>query len=435
MSALDTKGLTNKEMLTRASNSIVGGSLAALAIPDEVGFVAARGKGSKIWDLDGNRYIDYAMGSGPLLLGHCPDAVVEAVRRQIELGSTLYVINPLAIQLAEKIIAVFPCAELVRFIGTGSEAAHYALRLARAYTGRDKVLKFEGGYHGCSDYALMSQFPRVPAEFPKATVDSAGIPAVLRDQMVIAPFNDADLATKIIRQYAPELAAVLVEPLQRTIVPKKEFLQAVREVTSEVGVPLVFDEIVTGFRIAYGGAQERYGVVPDLASFGKVIGGGYPVGAIGGRRDIMELADPRRRGDPKWVFVSGTFSGNPITCAAGLAAIAELERPGTYEGLHQIGGKLRKGMAEIADRLGEPIQVAGEDACFQVFFTNKEISNYRATLQADSTKAHHLAVEMIRRGVLWGGEKFYLSTAHSDEDADETLNVFESALKVVVGRA
>ena len=240
-----------------------------------------------------------------------------------------------------------PCAEQVRFVSTGSEADLYAMRVARAYTGRDKILKFEGGYHGMSDYSLMSLAPRRAGNFPQAVPDSAGIPKSLRDEMIVAPFNDADAVAGIVRDHRDELAGIIVEPMQRIIPPAPGFLQALRRITQENGVPLIFDEVVTGFRFAYGGAQEYYGVMPDLCTLGKVIGGGFPLAAIAGTADIMAHFDKGKVGDEAFLMQIGTLSGNPVAAAAGIATLEILKRPGAYEQLFATGRELMGALGSL----------------------------------------------------------------------------------------
>ena len=253
--------------------------------------VIREGRGGRVWDEDGKEYVDFLLGSGPMLVGHAHPEVTAAAQARIAQGTTFFANNRWGIELAEAIVEASPCAEQVRFVSTGSEADLYAMRAARAFTKRDKILKFEGGYHGMSDYSLMSLAPKRSANFPGAIPDSAGIPRSLRDEMLIAPFNNIDAVAGIVREHKDELAAVILEPFQRIIPPAPGFLAALRKLTAEYSIPLIFDEVVTGFRLAYGGAQEYYDVVPDLCTLGKVIGGGFPLAAIAGREDIMAHFD------------------------------------------------------------------------------------------------------------------------------------------------
>ena len=253
--------------------------------------IIREGRGARVWDEDGHEYVDFLIGSGPMLVGHGHPEVVEAAHEQIRKGMTFFANNARGVELAEEICSAVACAEQVRYVSSGGEADMYALRLARAFTGRDKILKFEGGFHGMSAEALMSLAPTRLENFPLAVPDSAGIPESVRDHMIIAPFNDAETAAQLMAEHADEIAAVIVEPLQRLIPPKPGFLEALRAETEKHGIVLIFDEIVTGFRLAYGGAQEHYNVQPDLCTLGKVIGGGFPLGAVTGRADIMAHFD------------------------------------------------------------------------------------------------------------------------------------------------
>ena len=253
--------------------------------------IIAEGKGSRVRDERGNEYIDYLIGSGPMIVGHAHPEVTAAVQSQLERGTTFFANNPQGIELAAVIVDAVPCADKVRFASTGSEADAFAIRLARAYTRRDKILKFEGGYHGYSDYGLMSLAPRKPGNSSQPIPDSAGIPETIRDDILVAPFNDADAVESLIKEHAGTIAAVFMEPLQRLIPPQPGFLEAMRALTLAHDILLVFDEVVTGFRLAYGGAQAYYGVVPDLCTLGKAIGGGFPLSAVAGRDDIMALFD------------------------------------------------------------------------------------------------------------------------------------------------
>ncbi len=425
-------------ILARAKTALAGGCLGTFVLPDDLAVIPARGQGSRLWDVDGREYIDYVMGSGPLVLGHAHPAVVAAVAAEAARGSHFYApMNETALRLAEKIIAASPCAESVKFVNSGAEATFTALRLARGFTGRDKILKFEGGYHGHHDYAQMSFAPQVPAEFPEALPDSAGIPKVLASQVLVAPFNDADAVEKIVRGHRDELAAVIVEPLQREIPPQPGFLQALREITRRHDVLLIFDEVVTGFRLAWGGAQERYGVVPDLAALGKIIGGGYPLAAVAGRREIMALSDPARRREPGYVCITGTLNGSPVAAAAGVATLAELEKPGAYAALQAKGDRMRAAVEATGRQYGLPIRGMGEGSIFVFHVAREAIRDYR-TLQAYADRAFHqkFGAELIRNGIfVYPGQKNYISLAHTDADLDRTLEVYDAAFRTLTGKA
>ncbi|MBI4608746.1 MAG: aminotransferase class III-fold pyridoxal phosphate-dependent enzyme [Candidatus Rokubacteria bacterium] len=416
------------QLLETAARYLPGGVLGTYRFPKELAFVVKRAQGSKLYDVSGREYVDYLLGSGPMILGHAHPAVVAAVAEQLSKGTTYFLLNTPVIALAEELCRAIPCAEQVRFTSTGSEATFFALRLARAHRKRDKILKFEGGYHGNHDYSLMSATPKAPKAFPAAMPDSAGIPHVLEGEVLIAPYNDLATTEALLAVYADQLAAVIVEPFQRVIPPEKGFLQGLRALTARHAIPLIFDEVVTGFRFAYGGAQEYYGVVPDLAAYGKVIGGGFPLAAVCGREAIMQSMDPSREGTPEFVAQVGTLNGNPVAAKAGLATLAELRKPGTYARLFRIGAALKDGLADLARRAGIPAQVAGEAPLFDVFFTDRPITDYRSTLTADQARLRAFNHECLKRGVVKGSQKFYVSLAHTEADVERSLAAFAAAL-------
>lgn len=427
---MDNENVQN--LLERAHRYLVGGCMGMFRMPDGVATVFHRGQGSRIYDIAGREYIDYVMGSGPLILGHAHPAVVDAVQRQVALGSTFFGLNEPVIRLAERLVEAAPCGERARFDSSGTAGTFDALRLARAFTGREKILKFEGGWHGAHDYAQQSAVPAHPTDGPAAVPDSAGIPKAVSQSVLVAPFNRAETAVELIAAYADDLAAVILEPFQRALRPAPGFLEALRKATQEHGVVLIFDEVVTGFRIAWGGAQERYGVVPDLAVYGKTISGGYPLAAVCGRADIMDYADPRRKGKSPYVFISGTSNGNPVSTSAGLATLDELEKEGVYTRLYEIAGKLRAGLEALAKERGLPMQVLGEGPVLQPFFTDADIVTHADTLKADAAAARRFGTELIARGIFVNpGGKLYLSLAHTDADIDRTLEAARGAFESV----
>jgi len=419
------------KLLERARQRLPGGVLGTSRYADDVGFVVKHGKGSKIYDVSGREYIDYVMASGPLVLGHAHPAVVAAVRRQIEDGATYFMVTEPIIELAEEICRAVPCAEQVRFTSTGSEATFFALRVARTARQRDKILKFEGGYHGAHDYSMMSSTPRSPKAFPAPVPDSSGIPHVLEDQVLIAPYNDLATVEGIVATHADELAAVIIEPFQRLIPPQPGFLQGLREITRRHGILLVFDEVVTGFRLAYGGAQQYYGVVPDIACVGKIVGGGFPLAAVCASAELMQPFDPGQDGKGDFISQSGTLNGNPIAAVAGLATLAELRKPGAYETLHGTGRRLMAGLADLAQKSGLPAQVVGEPVVFDILFTGEPVTDYRSLQKADGGLARTFTTELIKRGVVKNTQKMYMSLAHGDADVAKTLQACEDALKVL----
>jgi glutamate-1-semialdehyde 2,1-aminomutase len=420
-------------LLQTAMRVLPGGVLGGYYAPQELAFVVREARGPRLYDFSGRDYIDYILGSGPLVLGHAHPAVVAAVETQLRKGTTYFQLSAPTLALAEEICRAVPCAEQIRFCGSGSEATFFALRVARAFRKRDKILKFEGGFHGVHDYSLMSVGPREPKAFPAPTPDSAGIPHVIQGEVLVAPFNDLAEAEAMIAAHHHDLAAVIMEPLQRLVVPQPGFLQGVREITSRHGVPLIFDEIVTGFRFAYGGAQEYYGVVPDLAAFGKIVGGGFPLAAVAGRRDIMRHFSQGLSDSRDFVQQAGTLNGNPIAAAAGLATLAELRRPGTYPRLFAAGTRLMRGLEAAARRAGLAAQVAGEAPVFEIYFTGRPITDYRATLSADQALHTAFTRELLSRGVVKAAQKFYVSLVHTDVEVTRTLEAFDEALGAVAG--
>ena len=389
------------------------------------------GQGSRVWDESGNEYIDYLIGSGPMFAGHAHPRVTAAVREQIELGSTFFANNRYAIELAEAIADAAPCAEQVRFVSTGTEADAYAMRLARAFRGRDKILKFEGGYHGMSDTSLQSLAPKRPGNFPRPIPDSAGIPAGVGDEVLVAPYNDLDAAANLIREHRGEIAGVIVEPVQRIIPPVEGFLEGLRELTREHDVVLIFDEVVTGFRMAYGGAQEHYGITPDLCTLGKACGGGYPLAAVAGREEIMALFDASRAGEDRFLFQVGTLSGNPVAAVAGLATLEVLREPGTYERVNAMGARLMEGFEERLREQGFTATVLGVPACFEAVFAPGPITDYRGILRGDASLGRRLNELLLQRGIIKGETKYYLSIAHTDEDVRQTFDAWSDALAVL----
>lgn len=411
-----------QEFIKNAKAALPGGWAGDFFLPEEMTFIATHGEGSHVYDVDGRRFLDLTMGGGTVILGHGNPAVSEAVKEQVGRGTHFYGINARAIELANVVVAASPCSDRIKFATTGSEATFYCLRLARGYTGKQKVMKFEGSYQGHNDYALMSTTPPLSNEPPTARPDSAGIPDAIRELVLVAPFNDADAACKIIEDNADELAAVIVEPFQRAIPPKPGFLERLRETTTRCKVLLAFDEVVTGFRLAYGGAQEFYGVIPDLAAYGKAIASGYPLAAVGGREDIMMLANPARKGTAEYVYISGTLAGNVLSATASLATLAELRKPGVYDRLHALGKKFREGLAKVFEESGIPAKVTGEGPMFQAFFTKEPVIDYRSQKRADAERFDRFTRKMFAKDVYMSRRaKNYISTAHTEADLDEFL--------------
>ena len=381
------------ELIQRAHRVLPGGSLGNIGRD----IVITEGKAGRVRDASGNEYVDFLLGSGPMLIGHAHPEVNEVVREQIEKGTTFFANNDQAIALAEELVSAVACADKVRFTSSGTEATLYALRTARAYRRRDKILKFEGGYHGMHDYALMSMSPANPHDFPRPTPDSAGIPRSVEDEVLIAPFNDLEAATALIEARHDELGAVIVEPFQRLLPPKPGFLQGLREVTAQYGVPLIFDEVVTGFRFAYGGAQEFYGVEPDMCSLGKVIAGGTPGAVFGGREEVMALYDPR---DGARIPQSGTFNANPFALTAGKVTL-ETMTPAAYERIGGLARSAAEGLERAIGELGLAACVVVAGSIFRVYFLETPPRNYREAAADDAQLHRWLHLRLLNRGIYW----------------------------------
>ena len=407
-----------------AKQALPGGEFGN-GVPD---IIVREGRGGRVWDESGNEYVDFLLGSGPMLVGHAHPEVMDAAQAQLAKGTTFFANNRHGIELAREIADAVPCAEKVRFVSTGTEADAYAMRAARAFRKRDKILKFEGGYHGMSDYALISLAPKRPGNFPQGVPDSAGIPASVQSEMLVAPFNDIETAESLIREHHDELAGVIVEPFQRLLPPTPGFLEGLRKSTSVHGIPLIFDEVVTGFRFAYGGAQHYFGVTPDLCTLGKVIGGGFPLAAIAGRADIMAHFDRNLVGDEGFLTQIGTLSGNPIAAAAGLATLEILKRPGSYEQLFATGRELMEALRQLLKRCGLPAQVIGMPPVFDVVFANGNMKDYRDTLRGDAEMMKRFNSLLRERGILKGHSKYYVSLAHTPQDVRDTIEAWASAI-------
>ena len=412
------------DLVETAKRVLPGGSFGNM--PAEV--LLKEGKAGRIWDEAGREYVDFLLGSGPMFVGHAHPEVTAAVQAQVPLGTTFFGNNRHGIALAEAIVDAVPCADQVRFVCSGTEADLYAMRAARAFRRRDKILKFEGGYHGMSDYALMSLAPKKPGNFPRPAPDSAGIPKSVQDEMLVAAFNDIEMVESLIREQKDELAGVIVEPFQRLIPPQPGFLQALRRVTAEHGIPLIFDEVVTGFRFAYGGAQEYYGVTPDLCTLGKIVGGGFALAAVAGRADIMAHFDRLTMADEDFLFQVGTLSGNPVASVAGLATLEILRRPGAYEQVFATGRTLMAALSDLLKRSGLKAQVIGEPPLFDIIFTDQPVKDYRDTLKGDAAMLKRFNQLLRARGIMKGESKYYVSLAHTQADIDHTIAAWTEAV-------
>jgi len=415
--------MSQEQLLKRASQVMPASGFGNF----DPSIIIREGKGSRVWDEDGNEFIDYLTGSGPMILGHGHPEVLDAVSEQMAKGMTFFAHNARGIELAEEICRALPCAEQVRYTCTGSEADMYAMRLARAYTQRDTILKFEGGYHGMSAEAQMSLAPERQVNFPVAVADSAGIPESVRNDMLVAPYNDIDFARSIMEEMSGKIAAVIVEPFQRVIPPEPGFLEALREACDEHGSVLIFDEVVTGFRFSYGGAQSVYGVTPDVCTLGKIIGGGFPLAAIAGKTELMAHFDKEKVGSERFLMQLGTLSGNPLAAVAGLKTLEILRRPGQYEKLYETGKTLMKGIDECLRSTEHAAQVIGHPTLFDVVFREEAIRNYRDVRSGDRDKAARFNATLQANGILKVPGKFYISLALTDTDIEQTLAAVQLA--------
>lgn len=440
MSGQDDTGSNGAErqaqLLADAGRYLAGGGLGLFVLPPDVNIVVQRGEGSHVFDVAGREFIDYHLGSGPSLLGHGHPAITAAAAEQLPKGTSYYFLNEHTIRLARRLSEAAPCGGVCHFTLSGTEATFYAQRVARAYTGRQLVLKFEGAWHGMHDYGLWGTAPSKVSDYPSARPDSAGIPEALARTVLVAPYNDVERTRRIIEHHAREIAVVMVEPLQRVLRPDPGFLEFLRDITRRYSIVLMFDEIVTGFRIAWGGAQEVYGVVPDLATYGKAMSGGLPLAALVGSPEVMSVLDARRTERSRMVWATHTLSTNPVSAAAANAALDVLSQPGVFEHLHRIGSKLRAGFKEAGARHGFTIQTPGEDAVFGVRFTEREtLRTWEDLLTSDKELGLEWAIELLRRGLLVNpNEKFYISIAHDDADVERTLEIVDASFAAMRAR-
>jgi len=410
-----------------------GGSLGEYNLPREISVVLSRGKGARVYDTTGREFIDLTMGWGTVLLGHGHRKISEAVKRQADLGSNFSYVSDQALELAEEIVRAVPCAEKIRFCASGTEATMYAVQFARAFTGREKIIKFEGAYHGANEFGTLSLFPQKLLAFPKANPTSAGVTRASCSEVLIAPYNDLETTSQIITEHNQELAAVIVEPLHRCTTPVAGFLEGLRDITRKHDILLIFDEVMTGFRLSYGGAQEYYGVIPDLAALGKALGGGYPVGAVVGRADILDLCNEAYLGQEKYVWFASTLGGNPVTAVAALATLEELRKSGSYQHLFSVGERLRNGFRLILAELGIEAQVLGDGPLCALSFTGKTVVDYRTAFRSDRARERAFKLGLFQNGVFLNplSTKFYLSLAHRDEEIDMILSTGRRVLKEI----
>jgi len=386
----------------------------------------ARGQGPYLFDVDGNRYIDYVLSWGPLIAGHAHPEVVRAIQQTASLGTSFGAPSPLKIKLARQIMALMPAIEMIRFVNSGTEATMSALRLARAFTRRDKIIKFEGCYHGHADMLL------VQAGSGVATLglpDSPGVPAATTGDTLVAIYNDCDSVEALLRRYPGQIAAVIVEPVagnMGVVPPRPGFLEGLRDVTRQHGALLIFDEVMTGMRVHLGGAQGLYHITPDLTTLGKVIGGGLPVGAYGGKREIMQMVAPAGP-----MYQAGTLAGNPLAMSAGIAQLEHLRQPGIWEQLENVASSLEQGIQQAARAAGIPIRQTRVGTMFTTFFSQTDLLDWNSVKAADTDRFSRFFQGMLEKGVYLAPSQFeagFISTAHTGEVIAQTVEAAHAAM-------
>ena len=416
--------MNSEELFNKTKEILPGGVNSPVRAYKPYPFFAKEAKGCRITDIDGKTYIDHCLSYGPMILGHANEKVVEAINEQSKKGTVYGVPSEKELQLAEEIINRVPCAEMVRFVNSGGEATMSAIRLARGYTKRDKIVKFEGAYHGAHDYVLVKSESGAAAK-----PDSAGIPEQTTSNTLTIPFNDEEALINLLEKEGENIACIIMEVVMGNIgciKPKKGYLDLIRKLTIDYGIVLIFDEVITGFRLATGGAQEFYGVTPDLTTFAKIIGGGLPLAAIAGKKEIMEMFAPSGP-----VYQAGTYSGNPLSLSAGLATLEQLT-PEFYTTLNNKGNYLRAKLQNILDDLKLDYQVAGIGSMFQIYFNDKPVTNYVEAKESDDKKFLEYFSEMLKNDVFIPPSQFeccFISSAHTEEDLNKTLYNIEKSLK------
>ncbi|MEL1136259.1 glutamate-1-semialdehyde 2,1-aminomutase [Desulfitobacterium sp. THU1] len=420
----------SKEAFARANSVLPGGVNSPVRAYKSVGrepVFIERGQGARLWDIDGNSYLDYVLSWGPLILGHAHPVVVEAIKAAAERGTSYGAPTEIETDLAEEVIKAFPSMEMVRMVNSGTEATMSALRLARGVTGRNKIVKFEGCYHGHGD-SLLIKAGSGALTFGVPT--SPGVPTSIASETLSAQYNDLEGLAEIFKLYGEDIAAVIVEPVagnMGVVLPQPGFLEGLRRLTEEYGSLLILDEVMTGFRVSYGGAQGRFNIDPDLTCLGKIIGGGLPVAAYGGKRKYMEQVAPSGP-----IYQAGTLSGNPLAMAAGLATLRLLQKDGVYEELERKTTRLAEGLQTIAQELQLPIWVNSVGAMFSAFFTSQPVIDFKSACTSDSERFAAFFRGMLEKGVYLAPSQYeavFLSTAHSDADLDYTLEQAKDVLK------
>ncbi len=423
--------LSQRELFEIADRVLPGSGLGSYSLADDIRLIYSHGKGSRMWDVDGNEYIDYVGGAGALILGHSHPTVVAAAKAQFDRGAHMFgSLNDIAVHLAERLVNDIPCAEKIAYATTGSEATAYAMRLARAFTGRNKILKFEGGYHGNHDYAIVSTFPKETGAYPQGEADSSGQPEATVSTMLVCPYNDLETLRKIVAEHHTDIAAIFAEPVQRIIPSEPEFLRGIREICDEYDILFILDEVVTGFRLGYGGAQQWFDVKPDLSTHGKVVGGGGPLSCIAGRADVINLSDPRLKGQPGYTYFNGTLHGNPVAAAATMAMLDELGKPAVYERLNGFADDLCHETQKLLDQHGIPAIAEHTGSLWQILFMDKTPRNQADVLASDQVSMRKLDTLLMKQGqyVLPGVRRF-VSTVHTAQDLEDSLRGLDTACR------
>ncbi|WP_453997524.1 aspartate aminotransferase family protein [Bacillus nitroreducens] len=442
----------SRNLFSQSTHVIPGGVTANIKYFHPHPIFMEKGKGSRLVDVDGNEYIDYLLCYGALLLGHGHPEIESAVNRQFAVSGTHVFGSPhrLEVEMANKLISYFPGIDMVRYTNSGLEATLLAIRVAQAYTGKTAIAKFEGHYHGGYNEVLLSVNPD-PNEAgnekkPNSVPESRGISSHYVENTIILPFNDLEATEKLLRQHKNELAAVIIEPIQGGFIPAEEsFIVGLEKLTKELGILLIFDEVKTGFRLTLGGAQSIYGIVPDLTALGKVLGGGFPIGALGGRKEIMEIMDPSKGRDiliaggktsakEHVLFHSGTYNGHPIVLAAGLATIKVLEGASVYPELLVKTKNLRSNLEQLYSSYGISMQTLGMGSIFNIVHTDKSIRNYRDLTKADMNMREKIDRELLKLGIYTKPlNRYSMSIMHTDNDIKETVTKHERAIRIVKG--
>ena len=418
----------SKKLFEEAQEFIPGGVNSPVrafkAVGDHPVFIE-KAEGSKLYDADGNAYVDYICSWGPMLLGHQPEAVTKAVQEALLKGSTYGAPTAAEVEIAKLIVDAVPSVEMVRMVNSGTEATMSAIRLARGYTKRNKLVKFEGCYHGHADHLLIKAGS---GALTFGVPSSPGVPESIASETLSATYNDLDSVKKLFAEYPDQIAAVIVEPVAGNmglIPPVEGFLEGLREVTAEYGALLIFDEVISGFRASFGGAQKVFNIMPDITCLGKIIGGGLPVGAYGGKKEIMRHVAPVGP-----VYQAGTLSGNPLAMAAGIATLKELAKPGVYETIEAKAKKLAEGVQAAADKAGVTVSINHSASLLTVFFTGEKVDSYAAAMTSDTAKFNVFFQSMLNQGVYLPPSQFecwFVSLAHSDEDIAKTIAAAEKA--------